>query len=89
VKKLSIAALLALLMMVSYSYWNRRVQIPMTKVYVHVPLDAKPRLWANAVEFDHWLTGKPEICYSPDWKTAKCGPLKAASPTSEPAVGVK
>ena len=74
--KKTIAACAILLGLVGYSLWNRRVRIPMSNLYVHY-LFAKPRLWMNAVEFDHWKSA--EICYAPNGKVI-CQPLKQASP---------
>lgn len=77
--KKAIMASFILLFLIGYSLWNRRVIVPMSKVYVHIPFDAKPRLWANAVEFDHYFS-HAEICYSLDGKSVKCDRLKKASP---------
>lgn len=75
--KKTIAASLILLSLVGYGAWNRRVLIPGSKVSVRVRLFSRPRLWGNAVEFDHrnWQ----EICVNEDGK-AKCLPLAKASP---------
>jgi hypothetical protein len=75
--KKAIAASLVLFALVGYSVWNRRVQIPGSHLYVHYFI-AQPRLWGNAVEFDH--RGWQEICWTPDGKKVQCQPLKQASP---------
>jgi hypothetical protein len=77
-KKIVAASVVLLLSMVCYSVYNRRVLIPGTKVYAHIPFMSQPRLWANAVEFDH--LGWQEICIAPDGKNVECIPLAKASP---------
>ena len=79
-KKLSILAFLFLLGMVGYSYWNRRVLVPGSKLYVRIPLFCTPRLWGNGVEFDH--RGWQEICLAENGKV-KCIQLKQASPVAK------
>jgi hypothetical protein len=77
-KKLRLFAVCAaLLALTGYGLWNRRVLIPRSNLYIHIPPDTKPRLWGNAVEFDHlwWAT----ICYQADGHV-KCDKLKKASP---------
>jgi hypothetical protein len=76
--KKAIVVFAALLVLVGCSIRNRRVLIPHSNVYVHIPLDSTPRLWGNAVEFDH--RGWQEICYTPDGKNVKCDVLAKASP---------
>jgi hypothetical protein len=75
--KKTIAASFILLSLVGYSVYNRRVLIPGSKLYVRIPLGSSPRLWGNAVEFDH--KGWQEICIADNGK-AKCLPLAKASP---------
>jgi len=77
--KKTIAAFAVLLFIVGYSVWNRRVRIPMSNLYAHY-LFAKPRLWGNAVEFDH--KGWQEICLAENGKV-KCIQLKQASPVAK------
>jgi hypothetical protein len=75
------AALAVLIALIGWSLWNlhkRTVLIPGSKLYVKVPIGTVPRLWGNAVEFDH--RGWQEICWTPDYKHVKCDPLKQASP---------
>jgi hypothetical protein len=75
--KKAIAAFMILVSLVGYSVWNRRVLIPGSKIYVRIPLGSSPRLWGNAVEFDH--KGWQEICIE-DSGRASCRPLSKASP---------
>jgi hypothetical protein len=75
--KKAIAASLVFLALVGYSVWNQRVLIPGSKLYVHTWF-TQPRLWGNAVEFDH--KGWAEICWTPDGKKVVCEKLKQASP---------
>ena len=74
--KKTLAVSLFLLSLIFYSVWNRRVQIPRSKLYVHT-FFYHPRLWGNAVEFDHFWG--PEICIA-ERGHVRCLPLKQASP---------
>jgi len=75
--KKAFAALAVLITLVGYSAWNCRVRIPLSNIYVWTMFKPKPRLWGNAVEFDHH--GWQEICLAENGK-AKCVPLVKASP---------
>jgi hypothetical protein len=75
--KKTIAALAVFLSLIGYSVYNRRVLIPGSKVYVRIPFGSSPRLWGNAVEFDHH--GWQEICIEDNGR-AICRSLAKASP---------
>lgn len=81
--KKAIAAFTILVALVGYSlsnlYQSHRVRIPRSNLYVKIPHDSAPRLWANAVEFDH--VGWQEICFVDNDGKAQCQHLSTASPT--------